>query len=173
MTIATEKSLARAVSWLRLRSINARRGDVHGLFRMEFQAPGHADVTRVAVHSLEELDAVVDQVGRQACDRGMSFQVDLQASPLRRGDPILVQFLIGDNERSSLLWHEDGVGFAAVDPHLRPGLDDLPFVRFRDVECAPPAETQCAPRAVLDAVVVYLLTGERTESLGWREIEAD
>ena len=140
---------------------------------MEFRAPSEADVTRAVMHSLDEFDAIVDQVGRLACDRGVSFQFDLQASPLRRGDPILVQFLVGDKERSSLLWHEDGVGFAAVDPHLKPSLDDIRFVRFQRVECAPPAETQITQHSVLEAIVVYLLTGNRTESLGWRETEAD
>jgi hypothetical protein len=53
------------------------------------------------------------------------------------------------------LWHEDGVGFAAVDPHLKPWLDDLRFVRFHGLECAPPAETQITQHSALEAIVVY------------------
>jgi hypothetical protein len=140
---------------------------------MEFRALGGVDVSRVVVRSLDEFDAVADQVSRLALEWGVSFQVDLQAAPLRRGDPILIQFLVGNDERSSLLWHEDGVGFAAVDPHLELWHDDLRFVRFQGVEWASPAETQITQRSAHAAIVVYLLTGERTQSLGWREIEAD
>jgi hypothetical protein len=126
----------------------------------------------VTVRSIDEFDMAVDRVTRLAHGRGVSFQVDLKAYPPRRGDPVLIQFLVGDHERGSLLWHEDGIGFAAVSPGLRPRACDTPFVRFHGAEAASAAETQIGQRTAIDAVVVYLLTGERVQSLEWREIEA-
>jgi hypothetical protein len=86
---------------------------------------------------------------------------------------VLIQFLIGQDERSRLLWHEDGIGFAAVDPYLPQRRRSLEFTHSHDVGCAPPDQTQVTQGTVYDALAVYLLTGERTKWLGWREIPAD
>jgi hypothetical protein len=146
---------------------------VPGQFTMCFGVPDCADVTCVAVRDLDEFDAVTRLVGQLARKQAMSIQVDLQAAPPGAGDPVLVQFLVGDDGRSSLLWHEDGAGFAAVDPHLPQRSYGVPYTHFHEVECAPPDETQVTQATARDAVAVYLLTGKRTKWLAWREVAAD
>jgi hypothetical protein len=67
----------------------------------------------------------------------------------------------------------DGVGFVAVDPHIQRLDHAVQFTHFHDVEFASPDETRVAQATVREAIAVYLLTGQRTEGLGWREIPAD
>jgi hypothetical protein len=140
---------------------------------MRFTIPGYVDMTTVSVQDLDEFDAVARLIHKFAREQGMSIQVDLQASSPDEDDPVLVQFLVGDDERSSLLWHMDGVGFAAVDPHIQRRDHGMQFTHFYDVEFASPDETQVAQATVREAIAVYLLTGQRTEGLGWHEIPAD
>jgi hypothetical protein len=139
---------------------------------MRFGIPGHADMTTVSVQDLDEFDAVARPIRKLAREQEMSIQVDLQASSPGEDDPVLVQFLVGDDERSSLLWHMDGVGFVAVDPHIQRLDHAVQFTHFHDVEFASPDETRVAQATVREAIAVYLLTGQRTEGLGWREIPA-
>ena len=146
---------------------------MHGSFTLRFAIPGYPGLATAAGRGLDEFEAVVGLVGLLAREQAMTIQVDLRAAPAGPGDPVLVQFLIGDDDRSSLLWHEDGIGFAAVDPHLPRRPYGIAFTRSREVDCAPPDETQVRQSTVRDALAVYLLTGERTKWLGWREIPAD
>jgi hypothetical protein len=144
-----------------------------GSFRVEFGRPGDTDVSRMVVRNLSEFDSTWDRLGRLARARDLNYQVDLQASPLRDGDPILIQFLVGVTDRSSLLWHEDGECWAAIDLRLSLWHEDIRFARFHGIGCAPPTETRIAQHTVGEALAVYLLTRERTRSLHWGEIETD
>jgi hypothetical protein len=140
---------------------------------MRFGMPGYAGLATLVAGDLDEFDAIVRLVDRLAREQAMSIQVDLRASPPGDGAPVLIQFLVGGDERSSLLWHEDGIGFAAVDPYLPRCSYGIQFTHIQDVDWASPDETQVTQVTVHDALAVYLLTGERTKWLGWREIPAD
>jgi hypothetical protein len=145
---------------------------VHGPFTLRFGIPGYRGLTTVAVQDLDEFDTIVRFVGKLAREQAMSIQVDLRAAPPGGGGAVLIQFLVGQDERSSLLWYEDGTGFAAVDPYLPRRPCSMHFTHIHDVGCAPPDQTQVTQSTVHDALAVYLLTGERTKWLGWREIPA-
>lgn len=144
-----------------------------GSFTLCFMIPGYPGLATMAGRGLDQFETIVGLISQLARDQAMSIQVDLQAAPHGADDPLLIQFLVGGDDRSSLLWHEDGVGFAAVDPYLPQRPYGIEFTRGREIECAPPGETQVRQATVGDALAVYLLTGERTKWLGWREIPAD
>lgn len=146
---------------------------MNGSFIVEFGAPGDPGITRIDVSAVHEFEAVVDLVDILARDRGTAFLVDLRPVWPRNGDPVLVQFLLGDAERGGVLWHDDGVTFAAVDARLRQLDHDIEFARVHSVETADPELTRIAPHTAADAVSVYLMPDVLPASVQWPELPDD
>lgn len=145
---------------------------MHGRALLRYHGFGDVDMTSTVVGGIDEFDEALEKVSARAELEG-ALQVDIQDVPLRPGGPVLIQVLVGPGSRSSLLWHEDGVGFAAVDHRLSPLTAELSYTSGSDRRSAPPEETRIAAHTAIEALVVYLLTGERVASLGWVEIAAD
>ncbi|WP_345424509.1 hypothetical protein [Pseudonocardia xishanensis] len=126
-------------------------------------------MTEAVVDSVDGFDDTLQKISARAEVEGAAIQVDLQDVPLRPDGPILV----GPGPRSSVLWHNDGISFAAAERGLLPLANDLVYTRGPERRCAPPEETRISQRAAIEALVVHLLTGERAESLEWMEASSD
>lgn len=125
------------------------------------------------ITSLEQLDSVLDSIELSALVAGCVYQVDLRLSRITIGDPIMIQFLIGHPERSSLLWHEDGTTQFAVQDNISCLKESLMYKRFGNTNYSEPQFTMISYSVVRDALTLYLLLDRRPESINWIEAELD
>ena len=86
------------------------------------------------ITSLDQLDFALDEIELSAMQAGSIYQVDLWLAELKVGDPLMIQFLIGHPERSSLLWHEDSSTTFAVQNEVYPPAESLVCKRFGETE---------------------------------------
>jgi hypothetical protein len=141
--------------------------------QLNWAAPGDERFRIAQASDLEAFQGALEEVRNHSIVEDLTYQVDMYARPRSLGDPILIQFLVGPHDRSSLLWHMDGYSFTAVDPRVGVWQEGIDFARFHGFSVAPPALTRIHLKTATDALTAYLLSGERTESLLWNELEAD
>lgn len=132
------------------------------------------DFRYASFEGIDEFEAAVDMITRSATESSTVYEVGMRrVPPDSRADPVLVQFLIGDHSRSSLLWHRDTGMQVAVDPRLPELSYDLTFERLGGRGIAEPLYTRVAPEMVRQALIVYLLTNRQAEGLDWQEAPDD
>lgn len=146
---------------------------MRGRLILRYRAPDDAAITEAVVDSVDGFDDAVQKISARADASGAAIQVDLQDVPLRPDGPILLQILVGPGPRSSVLWHFDGITFVAAERDLRPLANDLAYTRGPERRWAPPEETRISQHVAIEVLVIYFLTGERTESLEWVEAPSD
>jgi hypothetical protein len=122
---------------------------------------------------MEDFDSALDSVELSAMQGECIYQVDLFPADVNRGFPIMIQFLIGHLERSSLLWHEDGRTLIAVEKHVAPLTYTLQCERFAGREDVEPNLTMVTPAIMRDSLTLFFLTNERPEIVTWIESEQD
>jgi hypothetical protein len=125
------------------------------------------------VTSVDELDFVLDSIELSAMQYDCIYQVDLWLTHISSDDPILIQFLIGHSERSSLLWHEDGTTLIAVQEQVTPSSEGLRCERFGIPDYIDPGFTMISPAAVRDALSLFVLVNKRPDISRWKEAEQD
>jgi hypothetical protein len=125
------------------------------------------------ITSLDQLDSVLDSIELSAMQTGCIYQVDLWLTYINIGDPIMIQFLIGHPERSSLLWHEDGTTMIAVQDHIGRLTESLVCKRFGETDDIEPQFTMIGSAAVRDTLSLYLLLNRRPDTVNWVEAEQD
>lgn len=129
------------------------------------------EVQRAA--SMEELDSVLDSIELSAMQGECIYQVDLCLTYIGADDPIMIQFLIGHPERSSLIWHEDGTTMIAVEEAITPLGDPLRCQRAGRSDYIEPNLTMITPATVRDTLSIFVLTHRRPDNLNWIEAEQD
>lgn len=131
------------------------------------------DQHKIHIVRLEQLEATLDSIELSSILNKCIYEVDLQLADIRMDDPILIQFLIGHPDRSSLLWHEDGVTMIAIEQTIPYLLGGIKCERLHDSRIVDPEYTRISPPAVREALSSYLLTGHRPDFLDWSEAEQD
>ncbi len=136
---------------------------------------GTGDILRheERIASLGQLESVLDSVELWSMQSGCIFCVDLWLTHIGIGDPILIQFLVGHPERSSLLWHEDGATMFGVQDHISCLSENLTCKRFGQNEYIEPQFTMIGYAAVRDILSLYLLLDRRPDTVNWVEAEQD
>lgn len=125
------------------------------------------------VASIEDFDAALEFIELSAMQGECIYQVDLYPTDWRAGDPIMIQFLIGHPERSSLLWHEDGTTLVAVEERITLLSYSLQSERSGDRDDIEPDRTMVTPATVRNSLSLFILTNERPENVIWIEAEQD
>jgi hypothetical protein len=125
------------------------------------------------IASLDQLEAVLGTIELMSMQSGYIYQIDLRLAQISVGDPILIQFLVGHPERSSLLWHEDGVTMLAVQSQRNRLRESLSCKRFGHNEYVDPQFTMIDYAAVRDILSLYLLLDRRPDTVNWVEAEQD
>jgi hypothetical protein len=125
----------------------------------------------VFVSSVDQLEQVLDEIELAAIQAQHIYEVDLWLAHIASDDPILVQFLVGHPDRSSLLWHEDGGTKFAVAGRVERTSEGISCRRFGDTKIVDPGLTMITPSEVRDALVLYFLSNSRPEFLMWTEAD--
>lgn len=105
----------------------------------------------------DDTDGLLAAIDRATCESiaaGQTLRADLYTSPTVM-DPLLIQFTVGDPSASTLVWHVDGEAMFALDRREAGG------------GCS------VSPTVLRQALVVYLLTGERAHALDWFSLPSD
>lgn len=127
----------------------------------------------VFVDNVDQLERLLDDIELAAIQAQCVYQVDLWLAQMKAQDPILLQFLIGHPQRSSLLWHEDGTTMIAAVKLVQPISEGIACKRYSVTKIMDPELTMITPSAVRDALVLYLLTHSQPDFLLWTEAEQD
>jgi Immunity protein Imm1 len=122
---------------------------------------------------VDDLDSVLDSIELSAMQGECIYQVDLFPADLRSGDPLMIQFLIGHPDRSSLLWHDDGATSFAVEGRMALLDYILHCERLGSRDDVEPNLTMVTPATVRNILILFVLTNERPENVVWIEAEAD
>lgn len=125
------------------------------------------------IASLDQLESVLDTIELLSMQSGCAYHVDLWLTHISVGDPILIQFLVGHPERSSLLWHEDGATMFAVQDQVNRLTENLTCKRFSQDEYIEPQFTMIDYAAARDTLCLYLLLDRRPDTVNWAEAEQD
>jgi hypothetical protein len=122
---------------------------------------------------VDALDSTLDAIELSAMLAGCVYEVDMWLAEIKVDDPILIQFIIGHSDRSSLLWHEDGTTMIAVAEHMVQLGASIRCERPAGYTEKEPRLTMVSPSQVRDALSVYLLCDRRPDLVGWIEAEQD
>ena len=125
------------------------------------------------IADVDQLESVLDTIELRSIQNGYIFYVDLWLTHIGIDDPILIQFLVGHPERSSLLWHEDGATMFGVQSNISGLPGKLACRRFGQNEYIEPKFTMIGYAAVRDTLSLYLLLDRRPDTVNWVEAEYD
>lgn len=101
------------------------------------------------------------------------ISVDVRIEKRSADDPLMVQVLLGNHQRSGLIWHLDGQSVAAVDPRLPCWSTSMTIVDSFGSENLDPALSRITARDARDALRHFLETGERSTALDWETVPGD
>lgn len=85
----------------------------------------------------------------------------------------MVQILMGDHPRSSLLWHLDGESEVAVDPCLEQWPTAIEVSTYFGTENLEPLFTKITGADAREALRHFLETGRRASALAWEPVPGD
>lgn len=123
------------------------------------------------VHDVDELRALLARVHLDCLDSGVAQQIDVWAGSWHPDeddlpDP-LIQALVGNPDRGSVLWHEPDRSWIASHSSLPILPGAIRYDRGGQGDDLDPAHARLTPADVPDVLSHFLTTGERSPHLAW------
>ncbi|NDK91507.1 hypothetical protein GYA93_18265 [Gordonia desulfuricans] len=125
------------------------------------------------VHDPGGIERLLVHLGLSSAVTGTPLQVDMMQVPLRSHEPLLVQFVIGDRARGSMLWHTDGQAFSAVEVGCGFSAAFLGFFSLVGGDAVEPEQARLRPETLRRLVVEMVRTGVRPSCVEWHEAPMD
>lgn len=141
-------------------------------WHFRWRPPGMS-IQSATVSDVEELDQLLDGLGFTAALFGTPLQVDMIPLDRPSADPLMLQFVIGDAARTSLVWHLDGQAFAAVQRGVESPGDPLEFAGLFGRDSVDAEDARLLPEPLREMLIATLLTAGRPHGLDWHEMPMD
>ena len=130
-------------------------------------------VERATVNDPIGLERLLNRLGLSVAATGVPLQIEMMREPRRSHEPLLVQFVVGDRARSSMLWHTDGQSFSAVETEAEFPAASLGFASLAGGDAVEPEQARLRPETLRELLLEMVCTGTRPSNVEWHEAPMD
>lgn len=146
--------------------------DGMGSWTLRWRVP-EQPVEHATVNDRIGLERLLNSLRLSAAATGAALQIDMTRDPPLSHEPLLVQFVIGDRARGSMLWHIDGRSFSAVEAGSEFPAAGLGFFSLAGGDAVEPEQARLRPETLRELLIEMVRTGARPNNAEWHEAPMD